>query len=220
MGQTARRVAAWSAFMETQIIVRQLGLADYTVTLRSMAEFTDTRGPETPDEIWILEHPPVFTLGINADRRHVLSPGRIPVVQVDRGGQVTYHGPGQLIAYTLVDLKRARLSVRGLVFALENAMIETAATIGVTAVKRRGAPGVYADGAKLGSIGLRVRRGCSYHGLALNVNMDLAPFAQIDPCGFADLRVTQLNDLACPASLQEMAEELAPRLIGQIRSAA
>jgi lipoyl(octanoyl) transferase len=206
--------------MEPRITVRQLGRADYAATMRSMAEFTDTREPETPDEIWFLEHSPVFTLGINADRRHIRSPGPIPVVQVDRGGQVTYHGPGQLVAYTLIDLKRARLGVRNLVSALENAMIETVAAYGVTAERLRDAPGVYANGAKLGSIGLRIRHGCSYHGLALNVDMDLAPFSQIDPCGFPDLRVTQLTDMAGPTTLKEVIEKLSPRLIRQIFSTA
>jgi lipoyl(octanoyl) transferase len=220
MGRIPVNKKVRSATMEPPITVRQLGRADYAATLRSMAEFTDTREPETPDEIWFLEHSPVFTLGINADRSHLRSPGRIPVVQVDRGGQVTYHGPGQLVAYTLIDLKRAQLSVRDLVSALENAMIETIAAYGVTAVSRRDAPGVYANDAKLGSIGLRVRHGCSYHGLALNVDMDLAPFSQIDPCGFPDLRVTQLIDVAGPAILKDVLEKLSPRLVSQIRSAA
>ena len=169
-------MAIESAPVNPGIVSRRLGIVDYAETLRSMSDLTDTRGPQTPDEIWLLEHPPVFTLGINADRSHILSSGEIPVVQVDRGGQVTYHGPGQLIAYTLIYLKRAGTGVRNLITALENAMIATVAAYGARAVSRADAPGVYVDGAKLGSIGLRVRRGCSYHGLALNIEMDLTPF--------------------------------------------
>ena len=160
-----------------------------------MQSFTLARGADTSDEIWFVEHPPVFTLGMRADRAHVLASGDIPVVQIDRGGQVTYHGPGQLVVYVLLDLHRLGLNVRGLVQALESAVIDTVAAYGVTAVPRRDAPGVYVDGRKLGAIGLRVRRNCSYHGLAVNVNMDLAPYSRINPCGFADLEVTQLADL-------------------------
>ena len=201
-----------------QIVIRRLGLVDYATTLHSMSAFTDTREPETADEIWILEHPPVFTLGINADRGHILSPGDIPVVQVDRGGQVTYHGPGQLIAYALIDLKRAKSGVRELVSALEKAMIATVGAYGVTAISHADAPGVYVDGAKLGSVGLRVRRGCSYHGLALNIDMDLGPFARIDPCGFADLPVTQLTDIARSVNMEDVIETLGTCLTKEIGS--
>jgi lipoyl(octanoyl) transferase len=202
------------------VIVRQLGRVDYANTLASMSAFTDRRGPETPDEIWLLEHPPVYTLGLNADRKHILAPGDIAVIQVDRGGQVTYHAPGQLVAYVLLDLKRANIGVRKLISALENTMIAAAATFGVTAVSRPDAPGVYVDGAKLGSIGLRVRRSCSYHGLALNVDMDLRPFSQIDPCGFAGLPVTQLKDHAGPVDLNNFMDDFEPILIKNIRSSA
>ena len=150
-----------------------------------MQQFTAERTAATPDEIWFLEHPPVFTLGVNASRAHLLAPGDIPVVQVDRGGQVTYHGPGQLVVYPLIDLKRAALGVRDFVTALERAVIELAAQSGVRAECRRDAPGVYVAGAKLASVGVRVRRQGSYHGLALNVALDLAPFGRINPCGYA-----------------------------------
>src|SRR6266849_3831599 len=156
-------------------LVKHLGLVEYEPTWRAMQKFTDARDPSTPDEIWLLEHPPVFTLGLNASREHVLSPGAIPVVQIDRGGQVTYHGPGQLVVYPLIDLRRHTMGVRELVVALENAIIGCVAELGVTAKGSRAAPGVYVDGAKLASVGLRIRRGASYHGLALNVSLDLKP---------------------------------------------
>lgn len=198
------------------IHVRQLGLVDYESTLASMAGFTDARTADTPDEIWLLEHPPVFTLGLAGDRSHLLSVNEIPVVQVDRGGQVTYHGPGQLIAYTLIDLKRAGLTIRDLVSALENAIIDTVAGYGIEARNKREAPGVYAGATKLASIGLRIRRGCSYHGLALNVDMDLAPFKQINPCGFADLQMTQLTSLGGPGDMSQVAGDLSSQLIRSI----
>src|SRR5688500_12883987 len=161
-----------------------------------MQRFTDERADHTPDELWLLEHPPVFTLGMSAGREHLLAPGDIPVVQIDRGGQVTYHGPGQLVAYVLLDLERRAFTPRKLVQALEGAVIDSVAGYGVTAVARRDAPGVYVDGAKVAAVGLRVKRHCSYHGLAVNVAMDLTPFAGIDPCGYANLPVTDLRTLA------------------------
>src|SRR6202043_194972 len=161
-------------------LVRHLGLAPYEPTWGAMQAFTDIRGSSTPDEIWFVEHPPVFTLGLNASREHLLSPGDIPVVQIDRGGQVTYHGPGQLVVYLLVDLRRRRLNVRELVVALENAIVAYVAELGVTAHGSREAPGVYIDGAKLASVGLRIRRGSRYHGLVINVSLDRMPFERID----------------------------------------
>jgi len=166
-----------------------------------MQRLTDTRDAATEDEIWLLEHPPVFTLGMNADAGHVLGAGDIPVVKIDRGGQVTYHGPGQLVVYTMIDLRRAGLGVRELVTALERAVIRYAADCGIAATVRPGAPGVYVRDAKLASIGIRVRRGASYHGVALNVNMDLEPFRRINPCGYAGLQMTQLAALGGPASV-------------------
>jgi lipoyl(octanoyl) transferase len=202
--------------MAIPLKIRRLGLTEYRTTLASMNAFTDARGPDTPDEFWCVEHHPVYTLGLNADPGHVLSPGSIPVVKVDRGGQVTYHGPGQLVVYTLLDLKRANLGIRDLVSALENAMIATIADFGVTAINRKDAPGVYVDGAKLGSIGLRVRRGCSYHGLALNIDMELAPFRYINPCGFEHLPVTQLSDLAAPVDVDSIATALTGELADRL----
>ena len=177
------------------IIVRSLGRRDYEPLWRDMQSFTDTRTPDTPDEIWFTEHPPVFTLGLNASREHVLAPGDIPVVQVDRGGQVTYHGPGQLMVYPLIDLKRAKLGVRDLVTALEQSIVDLLADHGIGAVARKDAPGVYVKGVKVASVGLRIRRGASYHGMALNIDVDLEPFSRINPCGFSDLDVTDLAAL-------------------------
>ena len=182
------------------VVIRHLpGLTGYEASVAAMRDFTATRGPDTPDEIWLLQHPPVYTLGLNTNPDHLLSAGTIPVVQTDRGGQVTYHGPGQLVAYVLVDLQRAGLGIRQLVSALEDAVISLAAAYGITATARREAPGVYVAGEKLASIGLRVRRGCTYHGLALNVAVDLAPFAGINPCGFPGLPVTSLEMLGGPS---------------------
>jgi lipoyl(octanoyl) transferase len=178
-----------------------------------MQRFTDERDSTTPDEIWFLEHPPVFTLGMNASRDHVLSPGDIPVVQIDRGGQVTYHGPGQLVVYPLIDLRRSGLGVRDLVTALERSIIDLATDYGATAVARRDAPGVYVGGRKLASLGIRIRRHSSYHGLAMNVSLDLAPFGRINPCGYQGLEMTQLADLGGPASIDSAADALQPHLL-------
>ena len=197
-------------------IVRDLGLVEYEPTWRAMQRLTDERGPETPDEIWLLEHPPVFTLGMNASRDHVLSPGDIPVVQIDRGGQVTYHGPGQLVVYPLVDLRRASLGVRDIVTALERSVIDYAAELGITAECRKNAPGVYVDGRKLASVGIRVRRGASYHGVALNVSVDLEPFQRINPCGYAGLEMTRLADLSDVDSVSTAAEGLEPHLLRRL----
>ncbi|MEZ5533322.1 MAG: lipoyl(octanoyl) transferase LipB [Steroidobacteraceae bacterium] len=197
-------------------LVKWLGRVDYEPTWRAMQRFTDERGPGTLDEIWLLEHPPVFTLGMNADRAHLLAPGDIPVVQIDRGGQVTYHGPGQLVVYPLIDLRRAGLGVRDLVTALEQSVIAYAGTFGIRAETKPRAPGVYVQGAKLASIGIRVRRGASYHGLALNVNLDLAPFRRINPCGYQGLEMTQLAALGGPAGVREVADGYAPRLLAQL----
>jgi lipoyl(octanoyl) transferase len=178
-----------------------------------MQRHVETRDAGTPDEFWFLEHPPVFTMGMNAKPEHLLAPGDIPVVHIDRGGQVTYHGPGQLVVYPLLDLTRAKLGVRGLVEGIERAIIATVADWGIVAVGRRDAPGVYVDGRKLASIGLRIRKSSSYHGLALNVAMDLEPFRRINPCGYAGLEMTQLSELGGPADLLAVAEALAPRLL-------
>lgn len=182
-----------------------------------MQSFTEQRDAGTADEIWFLEHPPVFTLGMNAAPEHLLAPGDIPVVQIDRGGQVTYHGPGQLVVYPLLDVKRAALGVRQLVMALESAIIELLASWNITAVAKREAPGVYADGRKVASIGLRIRRGSSYHGLAFNVAMDLEPFRRINPCGYRGLEVIDLRSLGVTASVREVADALSPRLLASLR---
>ena len=197
-------------------IVRNLGLMEYEPTWRAMQRFTDERGPETPDEIWLLEHPPVFTLGMNASRDHLLAPGDIPVVQIDRGGQVTYHGPGQLVVYPLVDLRRASLGVRDIVTALERSVIDYAAELGITAECRKSAPGVYVAGRKLASVGIRVRRGACYHGIALNVSIDLEPFRRINPCGYAGLEMIRLADLSAVASVGAAAEALQPHVLRQL----
>lgn len=175
--------------------IKNLGTQDYQSVWNAMREFTEARVAETEDELWLLQHFPVYTLGRNGDPAHILDPAGIPVVNSDRGGQVTYHGPGQLIVYTLFDLDRLRIGVRTLVSGLENAAIACLAQYGVHAVARRDAPGVYVDDRKIAALGLRIRRGYSYHGLSLNVDMDLAPFATINPCGFQGMEVTRLADL-------------------------
>ena len=198
-------------------IIRHLGRADYEATWRRMQRFTETRAADTADELWFLEHPPVFTLGMAGRREHLLAPGDIPVVHTDRGGQVTYHGPGQLVVYTLIDLRRAGLGVRDLVSGLEQSVIDYAATLGITAAARRDAPGVYVAGRKLASVGIRIRRGASFHGLALNVNMDLGPFRRIDPCGHAGLQMTQLAQLAGVQEVAAAQEGLTPHLLAALR---
>jgi len=198
---------------ERAVEIRSLGRREYEPLWRSMQAFTNSRGDETPDEIWFTEHPPVFTLGLNASREHVLAPGDIPVIQIDRGGQVTYHGPGQLMVYPLIDLRRAGLGVRDLVTALEQSIIDLAAQYNIVAASRADAPGAYVQGKKIGSVGLRVRRNSSYHGMALNVDMDLEPFTRINPCGFEDLEVTDLAELGVTKDLSEVATDLEPYLL-------
>ncbi|HYS58735.1 MAG TPA: lipoyl(octanoyl) transferase LipB, partial [Burkholderiales bacterium] len=171
-------------------VVRHVGLAEYAPIYQAMRRFTDSRGTKTPDELWVLEHPPVYTVGIAGRAEHFPRSGEVPVERVDRGGQITYHGPGQAIVYALIDLARRGLTVRGMVSLTEQAVIEVLGAHGVGAGRRNGAPGVYVDGAKIAALGFRVRRGCCYHGVALNVNMDLAPFSAIDPCGYPGLQVT------------------------------
>lgn len=187
------------------LVIRRLGQVAYEPTLEAMRSFTDTRGPDTPDELWLLQHPPVFTQGQAGKAEHVLAPGDIPVIQVDRGGQVTYHGPGQWVVYLLVDLRRHSLGVRDLVDLIERSLIELLGAYGIDAQAQPGAPGVYVDGDKVAALGLRVRRGCSYHGLALNVDMDLAPFQRINPCGYEGLQVTSMRALL-PDAVLDMGE--------------
>jgi lipoyl(octanoyl) transferase len=203
--------------VDRELIVRFPGRVEYAPTYAAMRDFTASRTAQTADELWFLEHPPVFTQGQAGKAEHVLSPGNIPVVASNRGGQVTYHGPGQLVMYPLLDLHRRGLGVRDLVTLLEDAMISTAARYGIAAFARKQAPGIYVDGEfdagvpetrKLGSIGLRVSRGCSYHGLSLNVAMDLEPFSRINPCGYAGLKLTQLSALGGPDRVETVAREL------------
>jgi len=188
--------------------VRRLGRQPYAPVWQAMSAFTDNRTADTTDELWVLEHDPVFTLGQAGKMEHVLAPGDIPVVPVDRGGQVTYHGPGQIVAYPLIDLRRAGVGVRELVNRIEQAIIDTLAHWNIEAVRREGAPGVYVADAKVAALGLRVRRGCSFHGLAFNVNMNLEPFHRINPCGYKGLAVTQVLDLGGPSRLSDVEEVL------------
>lgn len=194
--------------------VRDLGLAEYEPAWQAMQRFTNTRGPGTDDEIWLLQHQPVFTQGQAGKAEHLLLPGDIPVVQADRGGQVTYHGPGQLVCYLLLDVRRLGIGVRELVSRIEQSIIEVLATYGVNAVAKPDAPGVYVEGAKIASLGLRIRNGRSFHGLALNVDMDLEPFRRINPCGYAGLQMTQLRDLIGPLDFAEVQDRLLAQLVG------
>jgi len=186
------------------ILIRNLGLQPYDPVSRAMHEFTDTRTDATPDEIWLVEHPPVFTQGQAGKAEHVLTPGDIPVVQSDRGGQVTYHGPGQQVMYVLINLKRRKLGVRELVTLLEQTVVNTLADVGIEAYPRADAPGVYVQGKKICSLGLRIRKGCSFHGLALNIAMDLAPFLRINPCGYAGMEMTQVNHFQPAADMDKI----------------
>jgi lipoyl(octanoyl) transferase len=196
----------------TGVRVRRLGVAEYISTYEAMRRFTDARSAATPDELWIVQHPPVYTVGLAGRKEHFPRNSDIPLERVDRGGQITYHGPGQAIVYTLVDLARRQLTVRGLVRLLEQAVIDVLAGRGVAAERRSGAPGVYVGGAKVAALGLRVRRGCAYHGVALNVDMDLKPFCAIDPCGYPGLAVTQTSALGVRADADALGAALAARI--------
>ncbi len=200
------------------MMIRQLGLQDYETTWQAMQRFTLDRTPETDDQIWVVEHPPVYTLGLNGKREHLLNTGAIPVVETDRGGQVTYHGPGQLVVYPLLNLKRRELGVRPLVTLLEQTMIDTLAHYGIAAIARPEAPGVYVNGKKIGSIGIRIKNNCCYHGLSLNHAMDLTPFSYINPCGYAGLEVTQLADLGIAVDRDQLAERVLHILTEKLHS--
>jgi lipoyl(octanoyl) transferase len=199
-------------------LLRRLGRVEYEPTWRAMQDFTARRGADSADEIWLLEHPPVFTLGQAGKREHLLADIGIPIVPIDRGGQVTYHGPGQVVAYLLIDLKRRGYGVRELVRRMEQAVIDLLAGLAITAERRAGAPGVYVGGAKIAALGLRVKGGSTYHGLSLNVDLDLAPFSAINPCGYAGMAVTRLRDLGVAASSGEIAERLARQLLEALAS--
>jgi lipoyl(octanoyl) transferase len=198
------------------MLIRRLGRVDYEPTWLAMQEFTAARTADTPDELWIVEHPPVFTLGQAGKPEHILTDIGVPVVKIDRGGQVTYHGPGQAVIYLLIDLPRRKIKVRELVSAIEQAVIDLLAGYDVEARRRDGAPGVYVKDAKIAALGLRVRNGCCYHGVSLNVDMDLSPFAAINPCGYAGLQVTQTKDFNIPLTAHEAGERLCQHLLKQL----
>lgn len=200
-----------------EIIVRRMGKRDYESVWREMQKFTDERNAETPDELWLVEHPPVFTQGLAGKPEHVLAAGNIPVIQVDRGGQVTYHGPGQIVAYPMINLRRHGIGVKSLVSGIEQAIIDTVAEYDVEAKRRENAPGVYVNGAKIASLGLRIRKACSFHGLAFNIAMDLEPFARINPCGFMGLEVTQLSALAGGVTFDTVQNQLLEHFCQQLK---
>ncbi|BAL22488.1 lipoyl(octanoyl) transferase [Azoarcus sp. KH32C] len=201
------------AIQALPLVVRHLGRVDYEPTWQAMRAFTDARTAETPDELWVLEHPPVFTLGQAGKPEHLLRETGIPLVKIDRGGQITYHGPGQIVVYLLLDLHRRHLKVRELVNLMEQALIDCLADYGLTAERKDGAPGVYIGGAKIAALGLRVRNGCSYHGLALNVDADLAPFTAINPCGYEGLQTIRMKDFGITDGIAEVGE----RLVGHLQ---
>ena len=199
---------------------RWLGWQEYVPCWKDMQAFTDDRDATTPDEIWFCEHPPVFTLGLNAAKEHLLTPGDIEVVQIDRGGQVTYHGPGMLMVYPLIDIRRANIGVRRLVTALEQAVVDLAAQYGIDAAAKPEAPGVYVAGAKLASVGLRIRRGASFHGMAVNVDGDLEPFSRINPCGYQGLEMTDFRRLGVELSLEDAARKFEPLFLQHLEKTA
>ena len=190
------------------LIIRHLGCCDYEPVWQAMQKFTDQRNADTIDELWLVEHPPVFTQGLAGKAEHILAAGDIPVIQVDRGGQVTYHGPGQIVAYPMINLRRHGIGVKSLVHGIEQAIIDTVALYGVKAERKDNAPGVYVNGAKIASLGLRIRKACSFHGLAFNIDMDLEPFQRINPCGFSGLQVIQLADLASDVNINTVEQQL------------
>ncbi|MEQ3623700.1 MAG: lipoyl(octanoyl) transferase LipB [Marinobacter sp.] len=203
-----------------ELIVRTLGEQPYLETWEAMKSFTASRDAATPDELWLLEHPRVYTQGQAGKAEHILAPGDIPVILVDRGGQVTYHGPGQLVVYLMIDLTRHRLGIRSLVDVIEQAIVRTLAGMGVTAAPRPDAPGVYVEQAKIASLGLRVRRGCSFHGLALNVAMDMEPFRRINPCGYAGMAMCQVSDFVPGVSVAGLAPTLSDELVNGLAGGA
>jgi len=204
--------------MTESLTIRHLGKQPYEDTWQRMQDFTWQRKPDTVDEIWVTEHLPIYTLGLNGKREHVLNAGSIPLLQVDRGGQVTYHGPGQLVVYTLLDLKRLGIGVRGLVTKIEQAVVSTLALYDIRASGRADAPGVYVNGSKIAALGLRIRHGYSYHGLSLNIDMDLSPFQGINPCGYKDMKVCQLADFTDKINFSDISEQLVSQLVNNLAS--
>ncbi|WP_136680392.1 lipoyl(octanoyl) transferase LipB [Neptunomonas sp. XY-337] len=202
--------------MDSQVIIRQLGVEPYEPTWQKMQHFTDQRDESTPDEIWLLEHEPVFTQGQAGKAEHLLNPGDIPVVQVDRGGQVTYHGPGQLVVYLLLNLRRHKFGVRDAVTMMEEAVVETLRSFGIESYAKPDAPGVYVDEQKIASLGLRVRKGCTFHGLALNIDMDMEPFLRINPCGYAGMQMAQLGALVPGVDPQEVRRRMIDYFVSRI----
>jgi lipoyl(octanoyl) transferase len=200
----------------SSFVSRDLGLKPLPTVWADMKRFTELRSQSTPDEVWFVEHEPIFTLGLNGNRDHVIAPGDIPVLKIDRGGQVTYHGPGQLVVYPLLDIKRLGISIRGLVQALEAAVIDTVASYGVDAYGRRDAPGVYVGDRKLAAVGLKIRKFCSYHGLSINVDMDLEPFKRINPCGYEGLEVTQLKAHSAVNRMDILRRDIEPTLMAKL----
>ena len=198
------------------INIKHLGIADYETTWRAMQEFTAHRNEQTQDEIWLLQHPPVYTQGLAGKPEHLLTTPSIPVVKTDRGGQITYHGPGQIVAYVLVDLKRKGVGVKELVKRIEQAVVDVLRIHSISGARKLGAPGVYVDGAKIAALGLRVKSGCSYHGLAFNVAMDLSPYQAINPCGYAGMQVTDLATLGLRVSIDQVITELTEQLVAQL----
>ena len=199
--------------MQHQLVVKRLGRQDYEPVWKAMHEFTDQRTDDTPDEVWLVEHNPVFTQGQAGKTEHLINTGDIPVVQSDRGGQVTYHGPGQLVAYFLINLRRKKLGVRDLVTHIENLVINTLKAYNIDSAARPDAPGVYVDGKKICSLGLRIRKGCSFHGLALNVNMDLGPFLRINPCGYEGMEMVQVSQVGGPEDIEAVEKQLIQELV-------
>lgn len=197
-------------------VVRHLGEVDYLETWQKMQDFTDSRDRDTADEIWFLQHPPVYTLGKNGKPEHILDANDIPVINADRGGQVTYHGPGQIVVYTLLDLSRLKIGVRELVTVIEQSIIDLLAGYGVESCARPDAPGVYVNNAKIAALGLRVRKGCSFHGLALNVDMDLEPFSRINPCGYEGMEVTRLKNIIKDIAIKDVVDDLQQHLLNNL----
>jgi lipoyl(octanoyl) transferase len=203
--------------MPVEVIVRNKGDCDYEKTYAAMSHFTDCRDSVTTDEIWCLQHPPVYTLGLNGHRKHIITSGNIPVIETDRGGQVTYHGPGQLMVYILMDIKRKSISVKDYVYRLEQSVIDMLEIYDVEGHRKEGAPGVYVDNKKISALGIRVRKGCTYHGLSINIDMDLAPYGDIHPCGYSDLEVTQMCEVRVDENLLQITNTLIPCLLRQMQ---